>query len=391
MRALLDPSRRTVLRLGTVTAASAVLSGTVARTATAATPAVPAPPLDDVPGSTRTIPWSAFRSRGLPPATGAFSLLGLTWDDPAAELHAAVTVRVRDAATGRWSDWLPLDTHGREDAPDPDQLTTGARGGTPPLWVGPSDDLRVRLVPRAGTRLPDGLRADLVDPGPDGAAVAAHPLPEPADGPGSRALERPSTRMGGRPAIVTRKGWGADESLREKQFAYTSPVRAIFVHHTATGNGYSCSQAPAVIRGIYRYHVKSNGWRDIGYNFLVDTCGRIYEGRAGGVARPVLGAHTLGFNTGTAGIAAIGSYDSASPPSAMLSAIARLAAWKLGMTHTNPAGTVVLTSGDSGSRYPKGARHTFRTISGHRDAFSTDCPGGRLYADLPRIRSLAAG
>ncbi|GAA3060420.1 hypothetical protein GCM10020000_49330 [Streptomyces olivoverticillatus] len=85
-------------------------------------------------------------------------------------------------------------------------------------------------------------------------------------------------------------------------------MKAAFVHHTASGNGYSCAQSASVIRGIYRYHVVSSGWRDIGYNFLIDKCGTVYEGRAGGVAKPVRGAHTLGFNTNSMGIAVLGSF-----------------------------------------------------------------------------------
>ncbi|MEU2155806.1 peptidoglycan recognition protein [Streptomyces sp. NPDC019396] len=197
------------------------------------------------------------------------------------------------------------------------------------------------------------------------------------------------TYIGPRPAIVTRRGWGADESLREKQFIYTNTVKAAFVHHTATGNTYTCAQAPSVIRGIYRYHVVSSGWRDIGYNFVVDKCGNIYEGRAGGVTKPVMGAHTLGFNTDSMGIAVIGTFSSAEPSGAAVNAIARLTAWKLGLFGVNPKATTLLTSG-GGNRFPKGTKARLNVISGHRDGFATDCPGGRLYNKLATARSTAA-
>ncbi|MFJ2217627.1 peptidoglycan recognition protein [Streptomyces sp. NPDC101062] len=192
-----------------------------------------------------------------------------------------------------------------------------------------------------------------------------------------------------RPRIITRKGWGANESLREKRFGYTSTVKAAFVHHSATGNNYTCKQSPSVLRGIYRYHVKSSGWRDIGYNFAIDKCGNIYEGRAGGVAKPVLGAHTLGFNTNTTGIAVLGSYSGTNPPSAATTAVAKLTAWKLGLHGRNPRAKVTLTSGGSG-KYGKGRRVSLNTISGHRDGFSTDCPGSRLYGKLGTVRASAA-
>jgi uncharacterized protein with LGFP repeats len=178
--------------------------------------------------------------------------------------------------------------------------------------------------------------------------------------------------------------------MRERDFVYTGAVRATFVHHTASGNGYSCSQAPSVIRAIYRYHVKSSGWRDIGYNFLVDKCGQIYEGRAGGVGRPVLGAHTLGFNSNSAGIAAIGTFSSATPSARMLTSIGRVAGWKLGLSGRAAKGRSTLTSGSSSSRYPMGSRHTFNNISGHRDGFSTECPGAMLYRSLWKVRDAAA-
>ncbi|MET9517709.1 peptidoglycan recognition protein [Streptomyces sp. NPDC002994] len=196
-------------------------------------------------------------------------------------------------------------------------------------------------------------------------------------------------RIGPRPRIVTRKGWGANEQLRERDFAYTRRVKAAFVHHSATGNNYSCSQADSVLRSIYRYHVKSSGWRDFGYNFAVDKCGNIYEGRAGGVAKPVLGAHTLGFNSNSTGIAVLGTYSKANPPAVVVNAVARLTAWKLGLYGANPRATTTLKSG-GGNRYKKGTIAKLKVISGHRDGVTTDCPGGRLYNKLDEARDASA-
>ncbi|TFE48310.1 N-acetylmuramoyl-L-alanine amidase [Streptomyces sp. ICN441] len=195
--------------------------------------------------------------------------------------------------------------------------------------------------------------------------------------------------IGPRPGIVTRKGWGADEALREKQFVYTKTVQAAFVHHTATGNRFTCAQSASVLRSIYRYHVESSGWRDIGYNFAVDKCGNIYEGRAGGVAKPVLGAHTRGFNTNSMGIAVLGTYSSTAPPKAAVEAIAKLTAWKLGLFGVNPKSTTYLTSG-GGNKYAKGTKAKLNVISGHRDGFATDCPGTLLYGQLGTARTVAA-
>ncbi|MDH6226624.1 peptidoglycan recognition protein [Streptomyces sp. MJP52] len=373
-----------------------------------------------------------------------FSLVGVVWDDPDAEFHGRVQVRTRATATGGWSAWRDLETHTSEHGADPGAAEDAARGGTAPLWVGDSDGVEVRARPEADGHghggavpvLPAGLRAELVDPGegaasgssaaraaaPAGAEVLpalsraetvreaaapraavpglpdtpdpsatrqADPAPAPAAVDGGADMPRAAPHIGPRPAIVTRKGWKADEGLREKGFVYTKKVKVAFVHHTATGNGYTCKQAPSVIRGIYRYHVGSMGWRDIGYNFLVDKCGKIYEGRAGGVARPVMGAHTLGFNSDSMGIAVIGSFGTTKPSTKSVRGIARLTAWKLGLHGMNPRAKTYLKSG-GGNRYPKGRNVRLNTISGHRDGFATSCPGGRLYGKLGTARTTSA-
>ena len=162
-----------------------------------------------------------------------------------------------------------------------------------------------------------------------------------------------------------------------------------FVHHTASGNGYSAAEAPAVVRGIYAYHTKSLHWSDVGYNFLIDRYGTIYEGRYGGVARGVIGAQVLGFNTGSTGISVIGTFSDATPPSRAVTSLERLLEWKLDVHHVDPLGTGTLVCG-YGQKFATGQRVTFPAIAGHRDANYTDCPGGRLYAQLPNVRKVVA-
>ncbi|MFH9728596.1 peptidoglycan recognition protein [Streptomyces sp. NPDC017254] len=207
--------------------------------------------------------------------------------------------------------------------------------------------------------------------------------------PAKAAAAQAKPYIGPRPKIITRKGWGADERIREKGFVYTKSIKAAFVHHSATGNNYTCAQAPSVLRSIYRYHVQSSGWRDFGYNFAVDKCGNIYEGRAGGVAKPVLGAHTLGFNTNSMGIAVLGTFTKSAPPAAVVTAVARLTAWKLGLHGVNPKGAAYLVSG-GGNLYKKGRTVKFNAIAGHRDGFATECPGARLYGKLGTARTSSA-
>ncbi|MZD05255.1 N-acetylmuramoyl-L-alanine amidase, partial [Streptomyces sp. SID5785] len=412
-------------------------------------PAAAAPAAEAVPGSTQSLPLTplgtdrstaAARQQGLPQRdVRPFSLVGVVWNDPAVALNGHVEVRTRTTGTTTWSRWQDLETH-NDDAPDPGTAESSGRtlrGSTAPLWVGDSDGVEVRVeagTPAGADRgtesqpLPEGLRLELVDPGEEPAAQGA-----PADGPRTAnltaetaaasavnaqlaplgaaeipALSRRQTQdaltaarggepdraqagpyIGPRPRIVTRKGWGADEKLRESQFLYTDTVKAAFVHHSASGNNYRCSQAPSVIRSIYRYHVKSSGWRDIGYNFLVDKCGTIYEGRAGGVAKPVMGAHTLGFNSDTMGVAVLGSFGSSNPPAAAVKAISQLTAWKLGLFGADPSGSTNLVSA-GGNLYEKGKSVRLKVISGHRDGFATECPGERLYNQLGTARTTSA-
>ncbi|WP_260333672.1 peptidoglycan recognition protein family protein [Streptomyces beigongshangae] len=403
------------------------------------------------PSGDRALPPSPSQPHGLARRdVRHFSLVGVVWDDPDSELHGRVQVRTRAGGTTDWSAWQDLEAHNHEHAADPDTAERASgrvRGSTAPLWVGDSDGVEVRVRPtatattadgrtggaHAAEPLPGGLRVELVDPGAgpasqdpgpetghagfpaaESAASAANAALAPAGATEIPALSRKETRaalsaargvwkdaagvvagqrarpyIGARPRIVTRRGWGADEGLRERKFSYTKTVRAAFVHHSATGNNYRCAQAPSVIRSIYRYHVRSSGWRDIGYNFLVDKCGNIYEGRAGGVARPVMGAHTLGFNSRSTGIAVLGSFGATNPPAAVVKAVARLTAWKLGLHGANPRGKTYLTSG-GGNLYRKGKNVRLNVISGHRDGFATECPGRRLYAKLGKTRAASA-
>src|SRR5439155_231153 len=118
--------------------------------------------------------------------------------------------------------------------------------------------------------------------------------------------------------------WSADESIRRAPPQFAASVNNAIVHHTAGTNSYSKSQSAAIVRGIEVYHVKGNGWNDIGYNALVDKYGQVFEGRYGGMDKNVVGAHAEGFNTGSVGVALIGTYQSAAPTTAEKTALADL-------------------------------------------------------------------
>ncbi|MEV4337349.1 peptidoglycan recognition protein [Streptomyces sp. NPDC049590] len=195
-----------------------------------------------------------------------------------------------------------------------------------------------------------------------------------------------------RPRIVPRSAW-LDRVTGHTQPPprYDDKVVAVFLHHTDSPNDYACADAPRIIRGLYAGQTGARHWDDIGYNFLVDRCGTVYEGRAGGIDRPVTGAHTQGFNHRTAGIAALGTFTAGVPvPRAMTDAIAALAAWKLGLADIDPRGRVRLVSSSGQSRYKAGAGATLPALAGHDAGFPTSCPGEALTARLPAIRERAA-
>ena len=344
-------------------------------------------PADEVP---LDAPRSATRGsdttwRTGPMATEDFALVGLTWRAGANDPRR---VRVRTRRAGSWSAWrtLPL----LEDGPDPTSAEgRAARRGTQPLWVGSADGVEVAVD---GAR-PDGLRLSLVDPGRDTAAAAragADPGDEPTDEPTDEPVDpsgEPTSKAKVRapqPDLRSRKDWGADESLRDPDPVLCRTIQQVHVHHTASGNDYSRRDVPALIRSFYRYHTRSLGWSDIGYNFLVDRFGRTWVGRAGGPSRPVRGAHTLGFNHTSVGVAVIGNYDDAAAVDRIVTAIVRLAAWKLDRYGRRPRGKTRVYSHGS-DKYPKGWVR-LKVIDGHRDTNDTACPGDRLYARLPEIR-----
>jgi hypothetical protein len=322
-------------------------------------------------------------------STARFGLVGATWTPGLLGDGATVEVRVHQA--GGWSDWAPLEatdagaTAGSADARHAALVHPG-QVVAEPMWVGPSDGVETRVVAAssAPAAVPDGLQVLLVDGGTS--AADAHP------GQAAPLGSDVASAAQAQPTIYTRADWGADESLRLHACPsgpdYGSTVLMGFVHHTDNANGYSRSEVPSIIRSIYAYHVQANGWCDIGYNFLVDRFGQIWEGRYGGITKPVIGAHTGGFNSNTFGVSLIGNYTSTAPSSAMLGALEHLFAWKLGAYYRDPLGKTTLIAGYfSGSRFAAGQSVTFNNVSGHRDADQTTCPGSAAYADLPAIRS----
>ena len=308
-----------------------------------------------------------------------FNVVGLRWKGSG---RAAIAVRVHSAG-GRWSRWTPVPA-----APDGGPDTTGGEAGTrsisAPVWAGEADLVQYRL-----SRPLPGLRLEFVNAtGTATAADRARTAVRRLANRGLLAVIRPGAAhaQGARPPIVPRADWEGGRCEPRRMPGY-GEVRAAFVHHTVTANDYTPEQAPAAVLAICRYHRNSNGWDDIGYNFVVDKYGTIYEGRAGGVDKPVVGAQAQGYNGQTTGIANLGTHAAVPQTEAALAAIARLIRWKLPFHGQPTAGTVPVTSaGGSTNRHPAGTEVVLERVSGHRDGNATSCPGDALYAQLDDLR-----
>jgi flagellar hook assembly protein FlgD len=289
-------------------------------------------------------------TRALAASAPKFNMVGLHWQGSGTPWY-----RTRDAA-GRWSAWLAADD-------DWGRVGVWRRGNID--WVDTATAIQIRNEGRV-------------------MHVREYLLWSPPVHVAARRLQ-----IAGAPAIIPRSGWQADEEIVRAQPSYAPTLRVAVVHHTVNANNYTCAQAASIVRGIEVYHVKGNGWNDIGYNLLVDRCGQVYEGRAGGVDKNVIGAHSQGFNTGSVGVAMIGTYQSSAPPTVQRQALVNTIAWRLDLAHIDPLSSVAVTSGGNG-KFSAGTQVSLRAVSGHRDTYSTDCPGNGLYALLPAIAKQVA-
>ena len=294
-----------------------------------------------------------------------FDLIGLGWRGRG-HVHAEVRARRRG---GRWSRWAPLHATGDH---GPDAATP--RSGTDPVWTGDADQFQLRLHGNAR-----GLHARFVRSGP--AARAA-----------SRRVRAAARRqIPGAPAIITRTQWGGDTVI-PRNAPSLGQVQLAFVHHTVNANDYTAAESAGIVLGIAKYHRNYNGWSDIGYNFLVDQYGQIFEGRAGGIDKAIVGAQAQGFNSVSTGVASLGTFTDVPLAVAGIDALGRIIGWKLGLHGVPAAGAVTVTSlGGASNRFKVGTPVTLQRVSGHRDGCATTCPGDGLYAQLPDIRARAAG
>ncbi|PFG41099.1 putative cell wall-binding protein [Georgenia soli] len=339
-----------------------------------------------------------------PIPTEEFLVAGLTWE-AGQQLAADAQVFVRVEEDGVWSEW--------EETSHEEGMTGGSEtaAGTDPFVTGGAETIQIRVTGSAA-ELPDNLAITvLATEALETPAVAAEapestPVPVPTvtpAAPGSNAVV-PAGMVGAsvaaspvattvvppRPSMISRAGWGANETQMNWQPTYRA-LKAAVVHHTAGTNTYSQSEAASVVRGIYYYHAVTRGWGDIGYNFLVDKWGRVYEGRTGSLASPAgmmpQGAHAAPVNNGTVGISAMGDYTKVAVPTAVIDSMTNVLAWQFGRAGLNATTTSGIYSPGTPALV-KGVN--LPRIFGHMDVSATACPGKDIYGRLATMRTAVA-
>ncbi len=370
----------------------------------------------------------------IPSSTVAVALTDVT--------ASGMELRFRQAE--EWSEWTLIEVAVNE-APDsfPQDGVQGAAGretgGTAggesrrqasfgPIWFGQgADRLEIRLgeapagtdgaatiaitVPNVhfisardigGEALPNADDSVLTTrnggrPGPTAGFSAGSPSAS-AFMPGVQLLTAPAIRQR---SAWTARSWAEGIDGCGSGPSSASSLKAAVVHHTVTGNGYSADEVDDVLRAIHFTHTEINGWCDIGYNFLVDRFGTIWEGRTGSLRGQVIGGHTRGFNTTTVGIALLGQHQrgltsagsGVEPTTAARAAVQRVAAWKLASNGVDPIGRTWLRNRSDVEplRLSGPEWHYVPTILGHRDLGVTSCPGDLAYGHVHAMGAAIQG
>jgi uncharacterized protein (TIGR03437 family) len=296
-----------------------------------------------------------------------FLAVGAVWN-----ADDRVTVGLRGSIDGNfWSDWREFHT-------DHDSTTrAGEHAGGLMLMDARTKFVQFRIIVEKGasgfSSALTGLRLSFISPGATPRQSQERML-EKARGTMSASSQPPSTKYP-KPPVVTRTEWGCPDGqgTTHGSLGYTT-VTHLIVHHTVNDN--NATDWPAVVRSIWNFHIGANGWADIGYNYLIDPNGAIYEGRSGG--DNVLGAHFSGVNAGTMGVALLGTFTDVAPAAKALNSLKKILAWKADQRNLDPTGTSLHAA----------SQRNLNTISGHRDGpASTECPGNSLYPLLPAIRT----
>lgn len=318
-------------------------------------------------------------------------------------LHSAA---MRYRTDGAWTEWTPVPDLDHEAPDGVEPKSEGWLAPAPaygPIWLGGRTDA-IAIKSSDG----EPLEFDVLSLDPSGAPSGGadhHPSNRAADemagavipavaGPSvvapvprltAAAVTAPTINQRSRWAAA---GWAVDTAGCGRGPSRADNIAAAVIHHTVTGNSYRQDQVDDLLRSIYYTHVVVNGWCDVGYNFVVDRFGGIWEARTGSRNAAVIGGHAKGFNTATVGVALLGQHQSgvspasASPSTATTKAVQNLLHWRLGQYGVDPAGMTWLRNHASSPPLKlKGESwHYLPTVLGHRDLGLTSCPGNLGYS-----------
>ncbi|ROR72119.1 N-acetylmuramoyl-L-alanine amidase [Bogoriella caseilytica] len=349
-----------------------------------------------------------------PVQTEHFLVAGLTWagsEDPEAGLDADLDIFLRVYEAEGWSPWLPICTC-------PACAGVFITGGATGVQIQISGDiqelptgLELALIPDNPAE-PEQAIAEIVEPetarelptedpvvpasafaelaAAEAAAEAeTHEVEAQAESSTSESQSQASPQTTSAmpasgpaaPTIISRAGWSADEANTTWPIDYPveyPELRSATLHHTAGTNNYTAGQSAGIVRGIWHFHRWDRNWGDIGYNFLVDRFGQVFEGRKGTLDSPagrmVVGGHASGHNTGSLGIAVMGDFTSTSPPEVVYDRFVEIIAWQF---HRAGIDARTTTTVGSTSGLPR--------IYGHRRVQSTTCPGQAIVDRIPGL------
>jgi hypothetical protein len=301
------------------------------------------------------------------PVIAAFDMVGLSWESGSPE----TLLMQLQASDGTWGQWqiVPVDDEHGPDGPR-------HRMGSVAIYTGEADGVRFAVD---GTVVGGELMVF------NTAAFATGPA-EGALGDVGDLGDPPDPSWEGPSFVRDRAEWDTADCRREEADLNWSTAQAIIIHHTAGSNSYGQSDVPGIIAAICSWHVDGRGWDDIGYNFLVDRYGGVWEGRTRSKTAPVQAAHTAGFNSKTQGVAMIGIFETELPTAAQLDGLLAILDWLSGWHSIDPTGTTSFAAGSGAVGFDPGEIVTAPTVLGHRDLGSTSCPGGDYYETLGALR-----
>lgn len=374
---------------------------------------VPAPgsnePIDSGEETAKTASVGGFELVTAPLETPEFAVAGVTWEGASPDV---VEIRV---LTDEWSEWYSLEI----------DLDEGGTPGTEPYMAAGATGIQVRTSGPAepsnfqvvlntgegtgGTEEEAPIDEATIEPEPNtddalaenvSVSTEATVLPSVLQRPDDAFIQAAGRTFGDQPSslmpttlmaptrsvpmpapkVMSRSEWGVGASTIWP--ASNAKLTGAVIHHTAGVNNYSAAESPGIVRGIWNYHTYGRGWGDIGYNFLVDKYGNIFEGRTGSLASPdtqmPIGAHAAPGNTGSVGVSVMGNYTSKNIEPAALNGVVNVLAWQFGRAGVDPHGTF--------SYYDRGWR-SIAAINGHKDISNTACPA-RIYPELGKIRTM---